>query len=106
MQDDKNRKNSTGLSEGMDDLNDALMQADDVISEALRQKELEDAIAETDRAVAELAAQRKKEGRAYVPPVPETEEEEPGEETAETETADSKATDSEANGFKSCGFRR
>ena len=51
MQDDNNRKNT-----------DALLMADDVIAKALRQKELEEAIAETDRAVAELVAQRKKEG--------------------------------------------
>ncbi len=95
MQDDKNRKNSTGLSEGMDDLNDALMQADDVISEALRRKELEDAIAETDRAVAELAEKRRREGRTYIPPIP-AEEEENDKETADSETVDSKAVDSEA----------
>ena len=70
MQDDNNRKNNTGISDDImsDDLKDALLQADDVISEALRRKELEEAIAETDRAVAELAAQRKKDGWAYVPP--------------------------------------
>ena len=69
MQDDNNRKNNTGISDDFmsDDLKDALLQADDVISEALRRKELEEAIAETDRAVAELAAQRKKDGRAYIP---------------------------------------
>ncbi|MBQ9320765.1 MAG: hypothetical protein IJ239_00175, partial [Eubacterium sp.] len=73
MQDDNNRKNT-----------DALLMADDVIANALRQKELEEAIAETDRAVAELAAQRKKEGRAFVPPAPEIDDEDL-EEAAETE---------------------
>ena len=44
MQDDNNRKNNTGISDDFmsDDLKDALLQADDVISEALRRKELEE----------------------------------------------------------------
>ena len=93
MQDDNNRKNNTGISDDImsDDLKDALLQADDVISEALRRKELEEAIAETDRAVAELAAQRKKEGRAYVPPAPESEDE-------DTEASDPDAAGSEDTG--------
>ena len=63
MKDDNNRKNLTEpFDDGMaDDLQDALTQADDVIEQALRRKELEDAIAETDREVAELAAKRKKD---------------------------------------------
>ena len=69
MKDDNNRKNLTEpFDDGMaDGLQDALTQADDVIEQALRRKELEDAIAETDREVAELAAKRKKAGQSAVP---------------------------------------
>ena len=102
MQDDNNRKNNTGISDDFmsDDLKDALLQADDVISEALRRKELEEAIAETDRAVAELAAQRKKDGRAYIPPAPESEDEDtetPDPDAAGSEDADPEVTDSKTS---------
>ena len=77
MQDDKNRKNSKDIlfpsdenlpDTGLEELNDALLEADEVIAEALRRRELEEAIAETDREVAELAAQRRQAGsRRSVP---------------------------------------
>lgn len=61
MQDDNNRKDITPDAGGeiSDDLKDALLEADDVIAGALRRKELEEAIAETDREVEELAARRR-----------------------------------------------
>ncbi|MBQ4176689.1 MAG: SH3 domain-containing protein [Lachnospiraceae bacterium] len=62
MRDSKSNIDKT-TSSGIPDTDhflDALAEADDVIAQAIRRKEAEEAIAETDRAVAELAAARKR----------------------------------------------
>ena len=62
MQDQKNNNKYTTPSgtPDTDHFLDALAEADDVIAQAIRRREAEEAIAETDRAVAELAEARRR----------------------------------------------